>query len=601
MEVRRKYYELLISINTDSYFIIRYDLLTAFIAEALTRGQNILQAASQKAFIIDNWLVFPSEGLLKKDEETIHLEPKVMEVLVYLASRQGEVVTREEIERDVWHGALVGYDAITGTIIKLRKAFQDDARKPRIIATIPKRGYQLIATVHDADHEDLLPQDSSLVQQEQASNIRHWHILLVISLTLGIALFWYTFPTAIDETSTQQSDTAPNSIAVLPFENLSNDPKQDYLADGLTEDITTDLSNLSNLLVIASSASNIYKGSNELPQKIGEELNVDYVLQGSLRQYGERIRVNVQLIDTATGFNKWGESYERNVTEVFAIQRELTGGIISYFKLPLSLQEKKRLSHNATSNLIAYDRFQEGQRLSRMQTKESTEEARRAYRAAIESDPSYGRAYGALAYSLAYSYRRGWTDAPIEMLEQALVMARKGVALDNTTPQTHWALSYVYLMRQDYENAQKAALKAIDVAPSYADGYGLLALINNSTGHPQQAIKYVKKGMQLNPYYTWDYLYNLGRAYADTGRYEEAIEALEKARERNESAIPVRLSLAVAYVRAGRLDDAEWEVEQIQMLNPTETVTHTEQSYPMLDRSKKEKFLDDLRQAGLPE
>lgn len=560
-----------------------------------------MQAAGQKAFTIDGWLVLPAEGLLKKDAETIHLEPKVMEVLVYLASRQGEVVTREEIERDVWHGALVGYDAITGTIIKLRRAFQDNARKPRIIATIPKRGYQLIAAVQDAEDTKVLPKKENVNQQVLKSKIRHWHILLVISLLLGFAMFWYTYPTAIDETSLQQPDAVPNSIAVLPFENLSNDPEQDYLADGITDDITTDLSNLSNLLVIASSASNTYKGTQELPQKIGEELNVDYVLQGSLRQYGELIRVNVQLIDTATGFNKWGESYERKVTDVFAIQRELTGSIISYFKLPLTQQEKKRLSRNATSSLIAYDYFQEGQRLSRMQTKESSEEARRAYRAAIESDASYGRAYGALAYSLAYSYRRGWTDAPLESLEQALVMARKGVTLDNTVPQTHWALSYVYLMRQDYENAKKSALDAIEVAPSYADGYGLLALINNSTGHPQQAIEYVKKGMQLNPYYTWDYLYNLGRAYADTGRYEEAIETLEKARERNESAIPVRISLAVAYVRAGRQDDAEWEVEQIQMLNPTETITHTEQSYPLLDRAMKDRLLNDLRKAGLPE
>jgi TolB-like protein/DNA-binding winged helix-turn-helix (wHTH) protein/Tfp pilus assembly protein PilF len=560
-----------------------------------------LQQSGQNSFLIDGWRVSPAEGLIKKEDVIVHLEPKVMEVLVYLASRQGEVVTRDEIERDVWHGALISYDAITSTVIKLRKAFQDDARKPRIIATIPKRGYQLIAAVQYTEDENLIPQNVTDNQQLPQSKIRHWHILLVISLVLGLAMFWYAFPTSIDETSYQQPDTVANSIAVLPFENLSNDPKQDYLADGITEDITTDLSNLSNLLVIASSASNTYKGTQELPQKIGEELNVDYILQGSIRQYGELIRVNVQLIDTATGFNKWGESYERQVTQVFAIQRELTSNIVSFFKLDLTSQEKQRLAHNTTNNLIAYDHFQTGQRLSRKQTKESGEEAIKSYRKAIESDPDYGRAYGALAYSLAFAYRRGWTDAPLETLDHALVMARTGVAMDNTVPQTHWALSYVYLMRQEYEKAKKAALKAIEVAPSYADGYGLLALINNSTGHPQQAIEYVKKGMRLNPYYTWDYLYNLGRAYSDTGRYEEAIEALEKARERNESALPVRLSLAVAYVRAGRQDDAEWEVEQIQMLNPAETLTHTEQSYPMLDRAMKERFLDDLRKAGLPE
>ena len=560
-----------------------------------------MQAGVQKAFTIDDWLVLPAEGLLKKGAETTHLEPKVMEVLVYLASRQGEVVTREEIERDVWHGALVGYDAITGTIIKLRRAFQDNARKPRIIATIPKRGYQLIAAVQDAEDTKLLPQDDDEKQQVLKPKIRHWHILLVISLVLGFAMFWYTYPTAIDVTSIQQPDAAPNSIAVLPFENLSNDPKQDYLADGITEDITTDLSNLSNLLMIASSASNIYKGTNELPQKIGEELNVDFVLKGSIRQYGELIRVNVQLIDTTTGFNKWGESYDRNVTEVFAIQRELTSSIVSFFQLDLTSEEKQRLAHNTTNSLVAYDHFQEGQRQSRNQTKETNEEASKSYRKAIETDPDYGRAYGALAYSLALAFRRGWTDAPVETLDQALVLARKGVELDNTVPQTHWALGYVYLMRQELENAEKATSRAIYVSPSYADGYGLLALINNNMGHAQKAIEYVTKGMRLNPYYTWDYLYNLGRAYYSAGRYNEAIVELEKARDRNENALPVRLYLAASYINADRQEDAAWEVEQIQMLNPSETLAHTKKSSPITDKELKERFLDDLRKAGLPE
>ena len=156
-------------------------------------------------------------------------------------------------------------------------------------------------------------------------------------------------------------------------------------------------------------------------------------------------------------------------------------------------------------------------------------------------------------------------------------------------------------MRQDYENAEKAALKSIEVSPSYADGYGLLALIYNSTGHPEKAIDYVKKGMRLNPYYTWDYLYNLGRAYVETDNLDEGIAALEKARDRNENAVPVRIHLAVAYVRAGRLEDAEWEVEQIQVLNPGETVSHTRKSYPILDKAEKERLLDDLRKAGMPE
>lgn len=578
-----------------------------------------MQSSGKENFVINGWQVSPPAGLIEKDDIIVHLEPKVMEVLAYLASRQGEVVTRDEIEKDVWRGALISYDAITRTVIKLRKAFNDDAKNPAIIATIPKRGYQLIAPVsysridNDTEQSEIsgsatssshTGQSDQSYQPEnsgQATKSRLPLLLIFSLILLAVAVAWLLRSTYTEAPEQQQAAASPKGIVVLPFENLSNDPTQDYLADGMSEDITTDLSNISSLLVIASSATNSYRGMQVKPEEVGEALDVDYVLQGSIRQYGDQIRVNVQLSETATGFNLWGESYEGKVSEVFTIRHEVTNNIIAHFKFPLTSQEKLRLAHKATDSLVAYDYFHEGQRLSRLQTRESTEESQKAYRKAIEYDPAYGRAYGALAYSLAYAYRRGWTDAPLEALDQALVLSRKGVELDHSIPHTHWSMSYVYLMRKDYENAEKAAMKSIEVSPNYADGYGLLALINNSIGHPEKAIDYVKKGMRLNPYYTWDYLYNLGRAYLETGRVDEAITALEKARDRNENAIPVRISLTVAYVRAGRLEDAEWEVEQIQILNPAETVTHTQQGYPLRDKEQKERFLDDLRKAGLPE
>ena len=153
---------------------------------------------------------------------------------------------------------------------------------------------------------------------------------------------------------------------------------------------------------------------------------------------------------------------------------------------------------------------------------------------------------------MAVAFRRGWTDTPIETLARALELAKKGVALDDSIPQTHWALGYVYLMRKELENAEAAAMQSIAVAPNYADGYGLLALINNNLGNPEKAIELINRGMQLNPYYTWDYPYNLGRAYYTLGRYEDAISELEKARERNENAAPIKLYLIASYVRSGR-------------------------------------------------
>ena len=210
-------------------------------------------------------------------------------------------------------------------------------------------------------------------------------------------------------------------------------------------------------------------------------------------------------------------------------------------------------------------------------------------------------AYGAPAYTLAYHFRRGWTDSPAQTIDLALQLAKKAVELDSSIPQNHWSLGYVHLMRQEYEAAESAVAQAVAIAPNYADGYGLLALIKNALGESDLAIALIEKGMRLNPYFTWDYPYNLGRAYYTLGRIDEAITALEDARSRNPNAMPVRLYLAASYVRAGRLGDAQWEVEEIQALSPAETISLLKSTHPIKDPKVMDTFAADLRAAGLPE
>ncbi len=379
------------------------------------------------------------------------------------------------------------------------------------------------------------------------------------------------------------------------------DPQYDAFADGITEDIITDLSGLPALLVIASNTSFAFKGKQVSARELAADLKVDFVLEGSIRRHADAVRVNARLVDARSGFQKWAKRYDRQVAEVFAVQDEVTSSIVEALAVKLSRQEAERLARRTTNNLAAYDYFQEGQRLAKVSTPDTNRQAQAAYRRAIESDPSYGRAYGALGYTLAFSYRRGWTDNPQQTLEHALELARKGVELDDSIPQTYWALGFVHLMRKEYKLAEAAATEAITIAPNYADGYGLLALIKNALGEPESAIALIKKGMQLNPYYTWDYPYNLGRAYYTLGRVDEAVAALEEAKTRNENAVPIRLHLAASYVRAGRLDDAEWEVQEIQVLSPTDTISHQKAAHPIQDEALMNAFVDDLRTAGLPE
>jgi len=544
-------------------------------------------------FSLEDWWVSPAEGTLSRGDEVVHLEPKAMEVLVYLASRPGEVITREELERDVWRGALVGYDAITNTVIKLRKALGDDARQPRFISTIPKKGYQLITTPGESAGIARSVAGGQSAVSASVVNTRLFGFGAIAVLAI-IGLAWTLLPA-------EQGRQALPSIAVLPFENLNADPKQDFLADGITEDIITDLSKLSSIQVIASNSSSAFKGRDTSIKEIGKELNVTYVVKGTVRRLDDDFRVNVQLVNADTGFNAWAARYDRKVKEVFAIQDDVTRNIVRVLSIQTTRQEETRLARKATSNLEAYDYFQEGLRHFRANSREGDELARQSYRKAIELDPNYGRAYGAIAVTLSTDYRWGWTDTPSETLNHALELATRAVELDPTSPQTYWALGFVQLARKEYKSARAAAEKSIEVAPNYADGYGLLGIIAANEGEAHQAIDYTRRGMQLNPYYTFEYLYTLGMSYYTLEDYDKAIEVLEDAQARNGNAVTVKLYLAACYVRVNRQDDAEWIIEQLQVISPSTLLSTLDKTLSLSSLAAKRTLLADLKRAGLPE
>ncbi len=552
-----------------------------------------MRAPERNDFFVDDWLVTPSKGLLTRGEEISRLEPKAMDVLVYMASRPNEVITRDELERDVWRGAQVGYDAVTNTIIKLRKALGDDSREPRFIATLPKLGYQLIAPITTVEENASGAEGQFLAKMfGRIRAIAWWPTFLGIAGVFLAIWLW---------TMTDREDLAPPSVLVLPFEHLGNNAKQEYLADGITEDIVTDLSRISGLRVMASNTSFALKGRQAFPQLVGSELGVKFVLKGSIRQIGDKLRVNTQLVSTETGFNLWAQRYDKEISELFAVQNDVTDNIVSALAIRTTHQERNRLSHNATGSLVAYDAFQEGQRLFKISTPETNRQAREMYRKAIRHDPDYGRAYGALAVTLAFDFRRVWTDAPMETLDRALELAKKAIHLDDSVPQTYYALGFVYLTRKEYEKAETTTREALRIAPNYADGYGLLALIMAFLGEPRNAIELNDKAIALNPYFSFEYLIAYGLAHYSLEEYDKAIDWLEQAQERNPNAIQAKVLLAASYVGSGRQDDAEWVADEIQLLSPTTTVAGLHKAIPISKPEVMQAFLRDLRKAGLPE
>jgi len=392
---------------------------------------------------------------------------------------------------------------------------------------------------------------------------------------------------------------AKPSLAVLPFRTLSEDPQQDYLGDGIAEDLITDLSRLRNMTVIARSSSFRYRGQSPTAEQVGKELKVSHLLEGSVRRAGDRVRVTVQLVETGTGQQLWAERFDRVLDDIFAIQDEIAKSIVAGLSVELVTGEQGHLGGAAAKNFAAYDSFLRGQKAYQEYSREGNIRARALYREAIAIDPTFGRAYGALAISLARGSIVGWEENLEESLDQALTLARQAVRLAPYAPQTHWALGYTLLMRREYKEAFTATEQAVELAPNYADGYGLLALISNGLGEADDAIRYIRKGMELNPYYSWDYPYNLGRALYLKGQYQEAVGQLKESLTRNPSSLNPRLYLAAALLSLGQTEDAEWEVLQIRTDYPEVSLSSISTRIPTADGPWKEKFLADLATAGL--
>ena len=392
------------------------------------------------------------------------------------------------------------------------------------------------------------------------------------------------------------------TVVVLPFNNLSNDPKQEYFSDGITDTIITDLGQVDGLRVIARQSAYHFKGQVIDLNEVARQLGVQYIVEGSVQKAGQQIRINVQLTNATKGQQIWAERYEGKLDSIFTIQDKITSQVTGAMFSTLAGKQSTSVISRSTSNFEAYDLFLLGQQYFKNRTRESYELTTEAYKKAIELDPEYARAYGALAVTLINRYRHGWTDlSPEEARERALQLVTKAVDLNTTNPQVYWSKGFVHVHRKEYAQAQAAAERAVKLSPNFADGYGLLAYIANWRGRGKEAETYIKKAMVLNPYHTFDYPWNLGLAYYNLGRYDEAIPNLLDALDRNETTVYPRLFLAASYVRLGQLEDAQWEIEQLLINRSEFSIASLIDSLPYEDPQRTEVFVQDVRKAGLPE
>ena len=419
---------------------------------------------------------------------------------------------------------------------------------------------------------------------------------VVLVVAMGGALWWQPWAPDVEPASAERMALPlPDkpSIAVLAFDNMSDDSSQEYFADGIAEDIITDLSKISGLFVIARNSSFTYKGKPVKVRQVAEDLGVRYVLEGSVRRSGDRVRITAQLIDTSTGGHLWGERYDRELVDIFALQDEISEKVVTALKVRLTESEQEQVGHRYTDNVEAYDLYLRGREHQLRGTK-GYDQAKQLFEQAIELDPEFAAAYAELSFA-------HWEFLKVKGQEQAFEAAQKAVALDDSLPLAHTRLAWAYLRKRQHEQAIRQAKRAIELDPNFAEGYSILGEILNSAGRPEEGIGFVEKAMRLDPHYPASYLFRLGQSYYMMGQNQKAIVIFERARDRNPDDKPPHMHLIILYAEEGQMDKAQAEIESILALIPNESVELEEKICAYATGGPLERFLDGLRKAKLPE
>ncbi|HEV8391895.1 MAG TPA: adenylate/guanylate cyclase domain-containing protein [Dongiaceae bacterium] len=392
---------------------------------------------------------------------------------------------------------------------------------------------------------------------------------------------------------------AGRSIVVLPFDNLSGDLEQQYFSDGIAEDIIADLSKVSGLFVIARNSAFTYRGKAAKVQDIGRELGVRFVLQGSVRKAGNRVRIAVQLIDGTTGGHLWAERYDRDLHDIFSVQDEVTREIVSTLAMKLSEGERRRIERRGTDNLEAYDCFLRGRQLQWQRTKEANQEARPLLERAIELDATFTRAYSFLACVHFLDHANQWNALPEESFQKALELAQKAVALDGDDPEAHWVLGLAELSLRHHDRAIEEARKALSLDPNFAWAHSLLGQTLYYAGRSEEAVEPLKAAMRLDPNDQDPFLHHLAMAYFGLGRYEEAAALLKRRIVRKPETDISRVLLAACYGYLDRKPEAQAAWQEALRINPTYSLEYRRNTAPYKDPADFERIVDGLRKAGI--
>ncbi len=543
---------------------------------------------------VGEWWADCRTNELGRAGDTVRIEPKVMEVLMVLADRAGEVVSRGDLLAAVWPGVVVGDDSLTQSIIKLRKALGDNPRSPSYIETISKRGYRLIATVVTNDGVPATHDERGPVPSQSPPSVRRG--IRSLGMAAGIALvlvaagvyFFGTRSQPLPVThagadAAEEDKTGLETVTVLPFETVGAGAEQGYLARGISSDLTTDLSRLSGLRLISGSG-NTASGHAASTAR--------YVVSGSVQRDGATLRVNVRLTDSRTNEQLWSQRFERPYGDLFAIQNDVSAGLMAQMPGKISDAERRQAAKRYTSSPEAYDYFLRAQALFLARRPEENDQARVFYQKALDLDPQFARAYAGLAMTYAMDYRYQRSAESSVTLGRALELAETARTIDPDIPEIYWALGFIHAQARRYDLAIESLQKAIELNRSYADAYALLGGIYTYVGQPARSIPLLRTALRLNTDGGYLYFLLLGRAYLFENDIEQSLINLREAQRRNPDDLETHVYLAAALVADGNRAAAEWEVDEIRSRDADFSMRRWLETYPLTSERYKKRLLE---------
>ncbi|MCB1496869.1 MAG: winged helix-turn-helix domain-containing protein [Bauldia sp.] len=501
----------------------------------------------------------------------VEIEPQVFNLIACLASAPGRVLSRDEIIDAVWQGRIVSDSAVSTRINAARQALGDDGKSQRMIRTVSRRGFLFVPEIE-------------VVESAAAPIGSH--------------------ATGGRPDSDAGVGQERPSIVVLPFDNLSDDPGQSFFSDGIADDIITDLSRYGELFVIARQSAFAFHDRDGSGYDFARELGVAYLLEGSVRRAGGRVRVTAQLIDMATRNTLWAERFDRDVEDILDVQEEIATVIVNTLVGQVSLRHYKRVQMSGGDAISAYDHALKAQQHIWDFSRESAARARREAEAAIRLDPGFARAHAVLGWAHHIEGSNGWSEDPNRPFDKALVHAKAAIAADPNEPWGHCVLGFTLWWRdrdRDFRRGLEEAWLAVRLNPSNAHFRMIVGATFAYMGQGKEALREIDLAMRFNPFYPGLYLVHRSRALFVAGRFEEALSDSERAAVEMPGHANALALLAACYAALDRHGRAADAVAELRSASPDFTVGYARRTLPFADPEDLELLCRLLGDAGLPD